>query len=95
MKLPDSVRRAIRTFVQGFTGVLVLQAAAIAVDVGKGTWDPDIHWLQRVALSALAAGVISLLTFIHNWAEDAGMVPSILKATASSGADPVTVDPIK
>lgn len=93
--MPDALRRALRTFVQAFTGVLVLQAAGIAVDVGKGTWDPDIRWLQRVLLSALAAGVIALITWIHNWAEDAGAIPAVGKAMASSGADPVTVSPVK
>lgn len=93
--MPDSLRRAIRTFVQAFTGVLMYQGATIAVSAHNGEYAPDVDWLKRVLISALAAGVIALITFAHNWAEDAGAVPSVLKATASSGADPVTHDPVK
>lgn len=93
MRLPDALRRAIRTFVQSFTGVIILQAGAIALNVNEGTWVPDVDWLKRVGISASAAGVIAVLTYVHNWSEDRGVVPAVLKATASSGANPVTRDP--
>lgn len=95
MQFPDAARRAARTFVQAFTGVLALQAVGIMTDVSKGTWEPDLTWLNRVLLSALAAGVIALITWAHNWAEDNTNFPAIGKATPSSGANPVTSDPPK
>lgn len=91
MKLPDSVRRAIRTFVQAFIGVLLVQAAALLADLDDGEIDWNL-W-KRVALSALAAGFVAAVTWVQNFLEDAGAVPSVLKAQASSGADPITHDP--
>lgn len=93
--MPDAARRAIRTFVQAFTGVLIAQAGAVALDVHEGTYVPDVDWLKRVLISAVAAGVIALVTFLHNWSEDAGAIPAVGKAVASSGANPVTIDPPK
>jgi hypothetical protein len=87
--MSDSLRRAIRTFVQAFTGVLALQAGAIIVQVNEGSWVPDIDWMKRVLLSALAAGVISLISFAQNWAEDNTSMPALLKSPASSGENPV------
>jgi hypothetical protein len=85
----------LRTFVQAFTGVILAQVGAIAVDAQQGKYVLDIDWLKRILISALVAGIIALVTFAQNWSEDAGVVPSVLKAKASSGADPVTTDPIK
>lgn len=93
MHLPDALRRAIRTFVQAATGVLMLQAGSVAIDVGKGSYVPDVDWLKRIAISAIAAGVIALVSYIHNGLEDTGALPAVLKSTASSGAHPVTQDP--
>ena len=93
MKLPDAVRRSIRTFVQAATGVMVLQAGAVAIDAGKGTYVPDVDWLKRIAVSAVAAGVIACVTYVHNALEDNTGMPAVLKATASSGENPVTRDP--
>jgi hypothetical protein len=95
MQLPDAARRAIRTFVQAFTGVIVVQAAAIAVNAQQGEYVLDVDWLKRVGISALAAGVIALVTWVHNWAEDNTNLPAVLKATPSSGQNPATVDPPK
>lgn len=91
MNLPDSVRRALRTFVQAFIGVLFVQVAALVADLDDGEIDWNL-W-KRVALSALAAGFVALVTFIHNWLEDNTGLPAVGKATASSGQNPVTVDP--
>jgi hypothetical protein len=93
MNLPDSVRRAIRTFIQAFIGVILTQAVAIAIDAQKGEYVLDIEWIKRVGISALVAGVIALLTFIQNALEDNTSMPAVLKASASSGQNPVTVDP--
>lgn len=88
MTLPDSVRRAIRTFLQAFTGVVIAQAGAILLDVNKGEWVPDVDWLKRLAISATAAGVIAVVTFVHNWSEDHTPMPALLKAPPSSGQNP-------
>jgi hypothetical protein len=89
--MSDSVRRAIRTFVQATTGILLGQAVILLTDIDDGELDWNL-W-KRVALSALAAGVIALITFAHNWAEDNAGLPAVLKATPSSGENPVTRDP--
>jgi hypothetical protein len=94
--MPDALRRAIRTFAQAFVGVLLLQAAAIAVSVNQGTWVPDVDWLKRVVLSAAAAGVIAVLSWLQNYLEDSGVagktIPAVLKAPASSGENPAPSD---
>lgn len=73
--------------------MIVAQSGAILLDAQKGEYVLDIEWIKRLAVSAAVAGVISLVSFLQNWSEDKGIVPSVLKATASSGADPVTRDP--
>jgi hypothetical protein len=93
--MPDALRRALRTFVQSFTGVILAQVGAIAIDAQQGKYVLDIDWIKRILVSALVAGVIALLTFAQNWAEDAGAIPAVGKAVASSGADPATVSPPK
>lgn len=91
--MTDALRRAIRTFVQAFCGVVIAQSGAILVNAQKGEYVLDIEWVKRIGISALVAGVIALFTFLMNWSEDKGVIPSVLKATASSGAEPVTRDP--
>jgi len=92
--MSDALRRGIRTFVQAFTGTILFQLAAVMLDISQGNWVPDLDFLKRLALSAMISGVVSIVSFLQNWAEDSGAVPSVLKATASPGADPVTSDPI-
>jgi hypothetical protein len=92
MNLPDAARRAIRTFLQAFIGVILAQIGAIAISAQKGEYVLDIEWLKRIGVSAFAAGVIAVLSFLQNYLEDAGTIPSVMKATASSGANPVTHD---
>jgi hypothetical protein len=91
--MSDAARRALRTFVQAVTGILLGQAVILMTDLDDGELDWNL-W-KRVLISALAAGVIALISWAQNWAEDAGAIPSVLKATASSGAEPVTRDPVK
>lgn len=84
--MSDAVRRAIRTFLQAFVGVLVSSGVLSAVgEAGVVDWSA----LKKVGLSALGAGVVALFTFIQNALEDEGSVPALLKAPASSGANPV------
>lgn len=91
MQLPDSVRRALRTFVQAFIGVLLVQAAALIADLDDGEIDWNL-W-KRVALSALAAGFVAAVSYIQNALEDNTSFPAVLKSTPSPGLNPVTKDP--
>lgn len=88
--MSDAVRRAIRTFVQAFTGSILTNGVLSAMAT-NGVVDWTL--LEKAGVSALVAAVIALLTFLQNWAEDRGTIPSILKASASDGANPITNDP--
>lgn len=91
--MSDAVRRSIRTFLQAFLGVILAQAGAIALDAQKGEYVLDVEWIKRIGISAIVAGVIAVLTFTHNALEDNTSFPSVLKASASGGQNPVTRDP--
>lgn len=93
MKIPDSLRRGIRTFVQAALGVVVLQTVALVLDANDGSIDASL-W-RRTVVTAVVAGFVATVSFVQNFLEDAGTIPSVLKSTASSGADPITEDPIK
>lgn len=95
MNLSDAVRRALRTFCQAFLGVVIAQSGAILIDAQKGEYVLDIEWIKRIGVSAIAAGVIALVSFAQNWLEDNSSFPSVGKATASSGARPITHDPVQ
>lgn len=79
--MSDAARRAVRTFGQGFVGVLALVAIPvlnqIISSVGSGgevTIDVDL-W-RGVAIAAVAGGVISLVAWVQNALEDAsGVAP--------------------
>lgn len=91
--MSDAIRRALRTFFQAFIGVILAQSAPIALSASKGEYILDIDWLMRISVSGVAAAVIAVLTFAQNWLEDNTKFPSMLKAQASSGQNPVTHDP--
>lgn len=84
--MPDSIRRALRTFFQAFVGVLALEVGALLIHPELLY---DVAWLQRVGIAATAAGLVALVSFAHNALEDAGAVPALGKAPASAGANPV------
>jgi hypothetical protein len=88
--MSDALRRTIRTFVRTFVGVLLTSGVFSAVST-KGVVDWAV--LQKVFISAIAAGVVGVLTYAHNWAEDNTAFPAILKSTPSAGLNPVTEDP--
>jgi hypothetical protein len=89
--MPDALRRGLRTFFQAALGMIVVQGVALAADANDGSLDASL-W-RRAGVTALVAGFIAVVTWAHNWLEDKGAVPAVLKAVASSGADPVTHDP--
>lgn len=88
----DPLRRAIRTFVQAFTGTLLslLLAQGVPSLVASGKV-PDLSLLLTLTLAAGLAGVIALLSWLQNWAEDSPSIPlpALLKAPASGGQDPI------
>jgi hypothetical protein len=84
--MSDAFRRALRTFIQAFLGSLLASGilSGIAAD---GVVDLAIF--EKAGVSALAAGVIAVLTWAQNALEDAAYIPSLLKAPASDGANPI------
>lgn len=62
----DTVVRAVRTFAQAFVGTLLLLLPTDLV--------PELSVLAEVGLAAGWAGVIAVLTWLHNELEDAGRV---------------------
>lgn len=83
MRLPDSLRRALRTFLQGFVGTF------LALNTGLGGQVPSLGGLKAAATAALWAGVIAVLSWAQNALEDSTPVPALLKAPPSSGENPV------
>lgn len=77
MNVPDPLVRALRTFVQAATGIIVLQAVALAADANDGSLDSSL-W-KRVIVTALVAGVIAVVTWAHNWFADATGVDPLPK----------------
>lgn len=99
--MPDFLRRAIRTFFQGFVAVLMLTAIGplneFVTGVVSGDGNDaaiDLNLWRNILFAAIAGGGVSLITLIHNALEDkVESFPAVLKATPSSGANPVTKDP--
>jgi ABC-type multidrug transport system fused ATPase/permease subunit len=87
--MTDALRRAIRTFVQTFLGVVISSGILSAAAT-----DGVVDWsgAKKVAVSAMSAAVVAVLTFVQNALEDGGQIPAILKAPASSGENPVPED---
>jgi hypothetical protein len=87
---PDWLRRAIRTAIQVFAGVLLTALGAIAA----GTF-PDLEWwvatLRAAGVAAVLALATSVLTGLQNALEDSDRIPSLLKSPASAGALPLGI----
>lgn len=80
--MSDATRRAIRTLIQ-FLGALPVTALCVA-----------LFDMNETAILAVQGVTQALVTALQNALEDRGVIPSVLKATASSGANPVTHDPV-
>lgn len=72
----DAVRRAIRTFVISFLGILIPGALQFMNDVtawaaqkGQAPF-PDWNEVSYLLVAAICAGMIALLNLIWNWVED-------------------------
>jgi hypothetical protein len=74
--MSPALQRAIRSFVQAFVGSFLASNALSAV----GT-EGVVHWdiVQKAATAAFAAGLIALLSWLQNGAEDAKVIPALLK----------------
>ena len=78
--MSDATRRAVRTLFQfvvsgGLTALITLMVDALADNL--------------VAVAAVQATNLLLVTFAQNWLEDNGSVPALLKAPASEGVNPI------
>jgi TRAP-type C4-dicarboxylate transport system permease small subunit len=97
MQLPDSLRRALRTFVQAFVGTLAVLAIPALTDIMRAAanaepYEIDFRFWQSAVIAACASGVIALISFIQNYLEDSTNFPAVGKAPASPGQNP-TPDP--
>ena len=74
--MSDAIRRAIRTFFQTFVGVLISSGIlSAAAEAGVVDWSA----LKKIVISAGAAAVVAVVTYIQNALEDSGTVPALLK----------------
>lgn len=67
----DALKRALRTFAQGFLGVLALLAVPILTDLieaaaGGGTVTVDVDLWRTVLIAAIAGGLIALISWTQN-----------------------------
>lgn len=100
VNLPDWVRRGLRTFVQSFLGTLAVLAIPALTDIMRSAasaepYEIDFRFWQSVVVAACASGVIALISSLQNYLEDTKGLPAVGKAQASSGQNPVTMDPVK
>ena len=87
----DALRRAIRTFFQGFVGVLALIAVPVLNDMVSAVGDGndvvlDVNVWQGILVAAIAGGAVALISYGQNALENKTSVPAPLK-------DKPTLDP--
>lgn len=71
----DAVKRAVRTFGQGFVGTLALIAIPwlnqiVRVASDGGAVSVDVHAMGAIGIAAVAGGTIALISWAQNWLED-------------------------
>lgn len=75
MQFPDAIRRAVRTFLQAFIGVLLGSGILSAMgETGVVDWSS----VKKIGLSALAAGIVAIITWLQNFLEDENVIPTVL-----------------
>lgn len=99
----DALRRAIRTFLQTFLGLYLVRLIGFLNQLsdwagcneggGELCTFPDVSTLGYGLVVAGSAAVVALISWLQNALEDNTNFPSFLKAHASSGQNPVTLDP--
>lgn len=90
----DWWRRGVRTFFQGFVGVLALIAVPQLNDLiqtvaAGGEVEIDVNFWGSIGVAAVGGGMVSLIAFGQNFLEDRAHVPAPLKHRPSSGQNPV------
>lgn len=90
----DWLRRAVRSFLQGFIAVLVLVGFPIAQDIingvaGGGTVELDVNLWRSILIAAVFGGGMALVSALQNLLEDKTSTPAILKDKPSAGRNPV------
>jgi hypothetical protein len=77
----ETLKRAARTFAQGFIGILMAVPALqnLIQDAGDGQIDVDLNFWRAVIIAAIAGGVVSLISFAQNLLEERDVIPKVLK----------------
>jgi hypothetical protein len=80
----DTLKRAFRTFLQGFIGILALIAVPtlngiIKAATGGGDIDIDPNIWRTILIAAMAGGFVALIAFVQNWLEQKGAIPTVAK----------------
>lgn len=75
--MPDAVKRAIRSFVQGFIGVFALAAVPVLNEIvtsavsGDGSHiTVDLNLWRNILLAGFAGGAVMLVAYVQNAIED-------------------------
>lgn len=94
----DWLRRAARTFLQAFVGMVALIGFPIAQNIinAATNGEPvsiDVDAWKRVLIAALLAGAVALVSALQNALEDKAGVPAVLKGAPSAGQNPVPEPP--
>jgi hypothetical protein len=84
---PDAVRRGVRTFVQSFIGIFLATVSSAHIVSANGI--PHLSTLESAVLAAAWGALIAVLAMAQNYLEDQNVIPAVLKAPPSPGADPV------
>lgn len=102
LRMNDAIRRALRTFAQTFLGLYLIRLVGFLGQLsewagcnetgGDACSFPDVSVLGYGLVVAASAAVVALISYLQNALEDNTNFPSVLKAKASSGQNPVTHD---
>lgn len=89
----DWLRRAIRSFVQGFLGMLILVGFPVAQNIINAVtngepFSIDLEAWKRILIAALFAGGMALVSLLMNLLEDKTTMPAMLKDKPSTGQNP-------
>jgi hypothetical protein len=82
--MTDAAKRALRTFIQGFLGVLALIAVPALNDLvqavaGGGEVEIDVNVWRGILLAAVAGGIIALISWAQNTLENTTSMLALLK----------------
>lgn len=76
-QLKDTMKRAARTFLQAFVGVMVVMLIPWLLGLVEAAGESDgrivaidVNFFGNVLIAGIAAGVVALVSFLHNVLED-------------------------